>query len=78
MFGRKKLIEENSKLKDRIEILEIDIKYYKEKEKSILNGEHFPDVTCKGCKYLIEEREGFYTHQYCALNSKCKDRKLVE
>ena len=75
---KKKLIEENSKLKDRIEILEIDIKYYKEKEKSILNGEHFPDVTCKGCKYLIEEELEFNTNYYCTLNSKCKDRALME
>ena len=78
MFGRKKLIEENLKLKDKIEILESDIKYYKEKENAMLNGKYFPDVTCKGCKHLFEEREGFYTHHYCALNSKCKDKVLTE
>ena len=76
MFGRKKLIDENLKLKDKIEILESDIKYYKEKENARLNGEHIPDVTCKGCKHLIEKIDGFYTHQYCALNSKCKDKVL--
>ena len=78
MFGRKKLIEENLKLKDKIEILENDIKYYREKEKVKLDGEHIPDATCIGCKHLIEEREGFCTRQYCALNSKCKDRTPVE
>ena len=75
---KKKLIEENSKLKDRIEILEIDIKYYKEKEKSILNGEHFPDVTCKGCKHFIEDYNGFRIAQWCALDCECKDRTPAE
>ena len=78
MFERKRLIEENLKLKDKIEILESDIKYYKEKENAMLNGKHIPDVTCKGCKHLFEEREGFYTNQYCALNNKCKDKVLAE
>ena len=78
MFGRKKLIEENLKLKNKIEVLEIDIKHYKEKENAKLNGKHFPDTTCKGCKHLIEEKEAFYTNHYCTLNSKCKDKVLVE
>ena len=78
MFGRKKLIEENLKLKNKIEVLEIGIKNYKEKENARINGEHIPDVTCKGCKHLIEKIDGFYTHQYCALNSKCKYRTLAE
>ena len=92
MFERKKLIEENLELKDKIEKLEIniefkkdrikmlesDIKYYKEKEDDMLNGKHFPDATCKGCKYLVEEKEEYYTNYYCALNSKCKDKVLVE
>ena len=76
MFGRKKLIEENLKLKDKIEILESDIKYYKEKENAMLNGKYFPDVTCKGCKYLVEDSVGFCTHLYCTLNNKCKDRTI--
>ena len=78
MFGRKKLIEENLKLKNKIEVLEININHYKEKENARINGEHIPSATCKGCKHLIEEREGFYTHQYCALNNKCKDKVLAE
>lgn len=79
MFGRKKLIEENLKLKNKIEVLEIDIKYYEEKENARLNGKHFPDTTCKGCKYLIEENEGLcYIKQYCALNNECKDKVLTE
>ena len=79
MFGRKKLIEENLKLKDKIEILESDIKHYKEKENARLNGKHIPDVTCKGCKHLIEENDGlYYTKQYCALNNECKDKVLAE
>ena len=78
MFGRKKLIEENLKLKDKIEILESDIKYYKEKENDRLNGKYAPDITCKGCKYLSEEKFTFYTNYYCALNSKCKDKVLAE
>ena len=92
MFGRKKLIEENLELKDKIEILERDIKFskdriemlesdikhYKEKEDDMLNGKHFPDATCKGCKYLVEEKGEYYTNYYCALNSKCKDKVLVE
>ena len=73
MFGRKKLIKENLKLKNKIEILEINIKHYKEKENARLNCEHIPSATCKGCKHLIEEREGFYTHRYCALNNECND-----
>ena len=77
MFGRKKLIEENLKLKNKIEVLEINIKHYKEKENAKLNGKHFPDNTCKGCKHLIEENEGlYYTKQYCALNNECKDKVL--
>ena len=79
MFGRKKLIEENLKLKNKIEVLEINIKHYKEKENARLNGEHFPDATCKGCKHLIEENEGlYYTKQYCALNNECKDKVLAK
>ena len=78
MFGRKKLIEENLQLKDKIEELEIDIKIYRKKENDRLNGEHIPDATCKGCKHLIEESSGFFTNKYCALNSKCKDRVLAE
>ena len=78
MFGRKKLIKENFKLKNKIEILESNIEYYKEKEKAMLNGEHIPDATCKGCKHLIEESSGFFTNKYCGLNSKCKDRVLAE
>ena len=78
MFGRKKLIEENLKLKDRIEILEIDIKYYKEREKAMLKGKHFPDVTCKGCKHFIEDYNGFRIAQFCALDCECKDRTPAE
>ena len=78
MFGRKKLIEENFKLKDKIEMLEGDIKYYKEKENAVLNGKHFPDTTCKGCKHLIEEEGLYYNKQYCALNNECKDRTPME
>ena len=78
MFGRKKLIEENLELKDKIEILESDIKYYKERENDRLNGKYTPDITCKGCKYFLEEKFQFYTNYYCALNSKCKDKVLVE
>lgn len=78
MFGRKKLIDENLKLKNKIEVLEIDIKHYKEKENARLNGEHIPSATCKGCKHLIEERDGLYTHQYCALNNECNDMTPVE
>ena len=78
MFGRKKLIEENLKLKNKIEVLEIDIKYYKEKENARLNGKHFPDTTCKGCKHLIEEKERYCTNRYCVLNRKCKDKVLAE
>lgn len=77
MFGRKKLIKENLELKDKIEALEIDIKFYRKKENDRLNGKHFPDTTCKGCKHLIEENEGlYYTKQYCALNNECKDKVL--
>ena len=76
MFGRKKLIKENLELKDKIEILESDIKSYRKKENDRLNGKYTPDITCKGCKNLIEDRVGFCTHLYCALNNKCKDRRL--
>ena len=85
MFGRKKLIEENLELKSKVESMEYlieqmknTIKRYEQKENEMLNGEHFPDVTCKGCKYLVEEKEVFYTNRYCALNSKCKDKVLAE
>ena len=77
MFGRKKLIKENLELKEKIEALEIDIKFYRKKENDRLNGKHFPDTTCKGCKHLIEENEGlYYTKHYCALNNECKDKVL--
>ena len=85
MFGRKKLIEENLELKSKVEEMESRIERmknaierYEQKENEMLNGEHFPDVTCKGCKYLVERKEAFYTNYYCALNSKCKDKVLVE
>ena len=85
MFGRKKLIEENSELKSkaeemesRIERMKNTIESYEQKENEMLNGKHFPGATCKGCKYLIEEKEAFYTNHYCTLNSKCKDKVLVE
>ena len=78
MFGRKKLIEENLRLKDKIEILESNIKYYEEKEDAVLNGQHVPDATCKGCKHFIEDYNGFRIAQYCALNCECKDRTPVE
>ena len=77
MFGRKKLIEENLKLKNKIKVLEINIKHYEEKEKAMLNGEHFPDATCKGCKYLNEKKEGYCTNRYCVLNRKCKEALLL-
>lgn len=78
MFVRKKLIEENLKLKDKIEILESDIKYYKEREKAMLKEKHFPDVTCKGCKHFIEDYNGFRIAQFCALDCECKDRTPAE
>ena len=85
MFGRKKLIEENSELKSKVEEMENliermknTIKRYEQKENEMLNGKHFPDATCKGCKHLIEESSGFFTNKYCALNSKCKDRTPME
>ena len=78
MFGRKRLIEENLQLKDKIEILENDIKYYEEKENDKKNGKRVPDVACKGCKYLIEERNGFYVDRYCVLDSECNDKVLAE
>ena len=85
MFGRKKLIEENSELQSKVEEMESliermknTIERYEQKENEMLNGKHFPGATCKGCKYLIEEKESFYTNHYCTLNSKCKDKVLVE
>ena len=79
MFGRKKLIKENLELKNKIEVLEINIKHYKEKEDAKLNGKHIPDTTCKGCKHLIEENEGlYYIKRYCALNNECKDKVLAK
>ena len=85
MFGRKKLIEENLELKSKVESMEYlieqmknTIKRCEQKENEMLNGKHFPDVTCKGCKYLVEEKVAFYTNHYCTLNSKCKDKVLVE
>ncbi len=78
VLGRKKLIEENLKLKDKIEELEIDIKIYRKKENDRLKGKHFPDVTCKGCKHFIEDYNGFRIAQYCALNCECKDRTPAE
>ena len=86
MFGRKKLIKENLKLKSKIEEMESiiermknTIERYEQKENEMLNGKHFPGATCKGCKYLIEEKEGlYYTKQYCALNNECKDKVLTE
>ena len=57
MFGRKKLIEENLELKSKVESMEYlieqmknTIKRYEQKENEMLNGKHFPDSTCKGCK----------------------------
>lgn len=85
MFGRKKLIEENLELKSKVESMEYHIEQMKntikrceQKENEMLNGKHFPDVTCKGCKYLVEEKGEFYTNRYCTLNSKCKDKVLAE
>ena len=85
MFGRKKLIEENLELKSkvketerRIERMKNTIKRYEQKENEMLNGKHFPGATCKGCKYLVEEKEAFYTNHYCVLNSKCKDKVLAK
>ena len=85
MFGRKKLIEENLELKSKVESMEYlieqmknTIKRCEQKENEMLNGKHFPDVTCKGCKYLVEEKGAFYTNHYCVLNSKCKDKVLAE
>ena len=64
MFGRKKLIEENLELKSKVESMEYlieqmknTIKRYEQKENEMLNGKHFPGATCKGCKYLIEEKD---------------------
>ena len=85
MFERKKLIKENSELKSKVESMEYlieqmknTIKRYEQKENEMLNGKHFPDATCKGCKYLVEEKEAFCTRHYCVLNSKCKDKVLAE
>ena len=85
MLGRKKLIEENSELKSKAEEMESliermknTIESYEQKENEMLNGKHFPDSTCKGCKHLVEEKEAFCTRQYCVLNSKCKDKVLTE
>lgn len=85
MFGRKKLIEENLELKSKVESMEYlieqmknTIKRCEQKENEMLNGKHFPDATCKGCKYLIEAKEAYYTNRYCVLNSKCKDKVLAE
>ena len=85
MFGRKKLIEENLELKSkvkemerRIERMKNTIERYEQKENEMLNGKHFPDSTCKGCKHLVEEKEAFCTRHYCVLNSKCKDKVLTE
>ena len=85
MFGRKKLIEENSELKSKVEEMESliermknTIESYEQKENEMLNGKHFPGATCKRCKYLVEEKEAFCTRHSCVLNSKCKDKVLAE
>lgn len=78
MFGRKKLLEKIEEMENLIERMKNTIKRYEQKENELLNGKHFPDATCKGCKYLIEEKGAFYTNHYCTLNSKCKDKVLVE